>query len=85
MIVSYMQNVSDKLVVYDFDGKFVSDIQLPGIGSALGRGSDKNFFFKFTSFTDPGSISVVDMETFEVKRIASTKLGSVNMDDFQTD
>ena len=85
MLVTYMQNVSDKLVVYDFDGKFVSDIKLPGIGSAFGRASGKNFFFKFTSFTDPGSINLVDMETFEVKRVGATKLGSVNMDDFQTD
>jgi len=85
IIATYMENVSDKLKVFDFEGKFIQDIQLPGIGSAAGRGSGKYFIYKFTSFTDPGSISVVDLTTFEVKRIASTKLGSVNTDDFQTD
>ena len=40
IIATYMENVSDKLKVFDFEGKFIQDIQLPDFGSVSeARGS----------------------------------------------
>lgn len=43
------------------------------------------FLYKFMSFTDPGSMWAVNMDTYECKRIFQTKLGAIDMDNFQTD
>ena len=37
------------------------------------------------SFTDPGSLYRVDMDTFEVKQIAKTELGALKVEEFITD
>ena len=49
------------------EAKEIKDIPLPDIGTvagSFGTHDSKEFMFKFTSFTDPGSSWRVDMETF---------------------
>lgn len=70
--------------------KEVQDIPLPDIGtvaSSFGKHDSNEFMFKFTSFTDPGSSWRVDMDTFELEKVAVTKLGASCGDiaDFVTD
>jgi prolyl oligopeptidase len=50
--------------IYDRNGKFVRDLDLPGIGSAIGFGGkakDTETFYAFTSFTVPTTIYRHDM------------------------
>lgn len=68
--------------------KYVRDIELPGLGSVLKSwGNDTEFFFGYTSFSDPGSQYRVDMKTFQVERIYKTKLSdsAPDVNDFTTD
>ena len=50
--------------VYELDGKFVRDVELPGIGTAGGFGGkrdDTETFYTFTSFATPPSIYRYDI------------------------
>ena len=94
MIVAYyLENASDKMVVFDLESvpaKELHSIQLPGIGSVVssfGKCDSSEFFFKFSSFSDPGSAYRVDMTSFEVETIATTQLKdeSIDIADYITD
>jgi len=74
-----MQDASNYLKVYDFStpAKHLKNLDLPDIGSVLtswGKHDLDEFFYKFGSFTDPGSVWRVDMNTFEMKKIDATKI-----------
>ncbi len=54
----YMVDAVSKVMQYDYDGKLVREIELPGVGSASGFGGkkeDKDFYFSFTNYITPGS------------------------------
>jgi len=60
------------------------------MGSVKGLTSkynEKDLFFTFTSFSDPGSTYHVDMDTFKVEQIATTQSAdkSYNVNDYKTD
>jgi prolyl oligopeptidase len=79
IVAYYLKNASDRMQVFDFStpAKMLKEIDLPDIGSIVashGKYDEKDFFFKFSSFTDPGSSWRVDMQTFEVEQINATKL-----------
>ncbi len=63
IIASYMKNVQSKLEVYDLEGKYLYDIELPGIGIASFSGDrDENTaFFSFSSYTYPTTIFKYDV------------------------
>jgi len=68
MFCSYMQNASSLIKVYEPNGKYISDLALPGIGSCGGVGGkklDKQGFYSFTSFTRPSTIYSLDTESME--------------------
>jgi len=86
-----MQHASNYLKFYDFStpANHLKNIDLPDIGSVLstsGKHDLKEFFYKFGSFTDPGSAWRVDMDTFAMTKIGETKLqdDSINISDFTT-
>jgi len=59
LFVQYEQNASSQLKIFDLDGKKLSDIDLPAIGSVFGTGGRWNHddaFFGFQSFTVPPTI-----------------------------
>ena len=65
-VASYLSDVKSVLKIYDFSGKHVSDIELPGLGMVSGFSSkrkDAEGFFSFTSFTDAGTIYRYDANT----------------------
>ena len=72
IVTYYLECASDKMKVFEFgfggsQAKEIKDIPLPDIGTvagSFGTHDSKEFMFKFTSFTDPGSSWRVDMETF---------------------
>lgn len=69
LVVSYIEDASSKMKVFDLEGKLKHEIKLPSIGtvkSVSGSKSDDKAFFSFTSFTQPVSIYRLDLETGQV-------------------
>lgn len=90
MLTSYLENAAEKVKIFDFEGKLIKDIEMPGYGAIpISSGGHKDFelFFKFQTFTDPGSVYRLDMESYEVKTLRRPRLEhlSLNISDFTTD
>ena len=61
----YMVDAVSKVLQYDYDGKLIREVELPGIGSVGGFGSkkeEKELYYSFTNYTTPGSIYKYDVE-----------------------
>ena len=64
-VLAYLKDAQTEVRVYDLNGKFVRNVDLPGIGTADGFGGkrkDKETFYAFTSFIVPTSIYRYDLE-----------------------
>lgn len=62
-MAAYLSDIKSELRTYDFSGKHISDVTLPGMGIVNAFSSKKKeseAFFSFTSFTDPGTIYKYD-------------------------
>ncbi|QWX83504.1 S9 family peptidase [Cellulophaga sp. HaHaR_3_176] len=62
----YMVDAISKVYQYNYEGKLIREVQLPGIGSASGFGGkkeDKEFYFSFTNYNTPGSSFKYNVET----------------------
>ncbi len=56
---NYMKDAISVIKQYDYSGKFIREIKLPGVGTAGGFGSkkaEKTLYYSFTNYTTPGSI-----------------------------
>jgi prolyl oligopeptidase len=74
LFTQYEQNASSQLKIFDLEGKKISDITLPAIGTVFGTGGrwDRDeAFFGFQSFTIPPSIYRIDLKT-EPQRLKPT-------------
>lgn len=63
---SYMVDAVSKVLQYDFNGKLIREIKLPGVGSAIGFGGktqDKEGYFSFTNYNTPSSIYKLNYKT----------------------
>jgi len=59
LLVGYLKDARTEVRVHDLTGKFLRNVDLPGIGTAAGLGGkrrDKETFYSFTSFTSPTTI-----------------------------
>ncbi len=68
IVAEYMKDAWSKLEVYDYDGTFAYNIELPGIGSAgslSGKKDEPIAFFSYTSFNTPGEIYRYNFDTKE--------------------
>jgi prolyl oligopeptidase len=64
LFAQYEQNATSQLQLLDLDGKKISDISLPAIGTVFGTGGKWNrdeMFYGFQSFTVPPSIYRVNL------------------------
>lgn len=64
IFASYLIDAKTAVKQYNLDGKLDWEVQLPGIGTASGFGAkktDKDFYYSFTSFTDPSTIYHYDI------------------------
>lgn len=62
----YMVDAISQVKQYDYNGKLVREVDLPGIGSAGGFGGkkeEKDLYFYFTNYVTPGSIYKYNVET----------------------
>src|ERR1700739_4753405 len=58
-LLSYLKDARTEVRVYDLKGKFVLNVERPGMGTAEGFGgkrTDKETFYAFTSFVTPTTI-----------------------------
>ncbi|KAL3130653.1 hypothetical protein ABBQ38_008044 [Trebouxia sp. C0009 RCD-2024] len=80
LLVCYVADVASKLQIHSLGtGSKQRDIPLPGIGSVTsfgGRREDSEFFFSFSSFTEPGATYRLDtaVGSAEPKLFRQTKL-----------
>ena len=65
MLASYMKDVKSKLEIYTLEGKYLNDIELPGIGIASYNGNKgkDTAFFSFSSYIEPTTIYRYDIST----------------------
>jgi prolyl oligopeptidase len=85
LICEYLHDAHSLVKVYAPDGKFVRDVQLPGIGTAAGfRGkrTDKETFYSFMSFATPPTIYRYDPATGE-STLWKRAGAKCNPDDFE--
>jgi prolyl oligopeptidase len=55
----YMVDAVSKVLQYDYDGKLIRNVELPGVGSVGGFGAkkdEKELYYSFTNYVVPGSI-----------------------------
>jgi prolyl oligopeptidase len=63
-IASYLKDAHSDIRLYDLKGKFLRNVELPGLGTAGGFGgkrTDKETFYSYTSFTSPTTIYRYDL------------------------
>jgi prolyl oligopeptidase len=86
LIALYLKDARSQVKIYSMDGKFVRDVELPGIGSVSGFGGerkDKETFYTFTGFTTPTTVYRYDMTTGKSTVFRQPKV-DFNPDNFVT-
>lgn len=66
IVAQYMKDATSRLMLYDLNGTFLHEVELPGLGSIgmlTGQKEDPEMFYTFTSFTFPSSIYRYDIAT----------------------
>jgi len=66
IVAEYMKDATSVAYIYSYEGEYLEDLQLPGIGSMSGmRGKkeDDEAFYSYTSFTFPSAVYKFDMAT----------------------
>ncbi|MBP7184283.1 MAG: S9 family peptidase [Saprospiraceae bacterium] len=68
-VAKYTHNAYHTVSIFEKNGKKIKDVKLPGIGSISsinGEKEDKLGFFSFTSFTQPSSSYMLNMEDYSI-------------------
>ena len=84
-VAKYLQDAKTQIKMYSMDGKFVREVEFPGIGSAGGFGGrrdDTETFYSFSSFATPPSIYQYDMRTGQSTLLRQAKV-DFNPDDYE--
>lgn len=66
LFTSYLKDASSRIFQYNYSGKLIREIKLPGIGSADGfdgEKKDKEIFYSFSSYNYPNTIFKYDIAT----------------------
>ncbi|APZ45751.1 S9 family peptidase [Polaribacter reichenbachii] len=59
IFANYIVDAVSKVLQYDFNGKLIREVKLPGVGSSSGFGGKtdaKELYFSFTNYSTPGSL-----------------------------
>lgn len=78
LIAEYLEDARTRVRVYNLQGAFVRDVELPGIGTATGFGGkrgERETFYSFSSFATPPSIYRYDVETGKSELWREAKVG----------
>ncbi|MEP0882170.1 prolyl oligopeptidase family serine peptidase [Trichocoleus sp. ST-U3] len=85
-VTEYLKDARTQIKIFELNGSFVREVELPGIGSAGGFGGkryDTETFYSFTSFTTPATIYRYDMVSGESTIFRQPKV-DFNPDDYKT-
>lgn len=85
-IADYLKDAHTQMKIFNLDGSFVREIELPGIGSVGGFGGkryDTETFYSYTSFTAPNTIYRYNLLTGESTIYRQAKV-DFNPDDYET-
>ena len=66
ILAEYMVDAVAKVKQYDYDGAFIRDISLPGLGTVYGFNGKKDSkltYYGFTNYTSPGDIYEYDLKS----------------------
>ena len=66
LVLKYMHDAHSLIKIYQPDGKFVRDVELPGIGSAYGfngKRRETETFYSYSTFNVPPTIYRLDLKT----------------------
>ena len=86
LFAEYLKDANTKVLIFNLEGNQLSELHLPGIGTAYGFGGKKDYkelFYTFTSFNYPPTILKYDIENdkSEVFRKINIKF---NPDEYET-
>ena len=86
IVILYMHNAYNQIKIYEMDGTFVRDVDLPGIGtvfSMYGKEKDSEMFINFQSYLRPPTIYRYDFLTNTLSPLYETSVDFAP-DDFET-
>ena len=66
LILEYLKDAKTQVKIFDLAGKFIREVDFPGIGSASGFGGKREHtetFYRFSSFNLPPSVYRYDLES----------------------
>ncbi|MCG8408832.1 MAG: prolyl oligopeptidase family serine peptidase [Phycisphaerales bacterium] len=85
-VTSYLKDAHTQVKIFGMDGKFVREVELPGIGTASGFGGKrehKETFYAYYSFSTPPTVYRYDMTTGKSTLFKKPKV-DFNPDDYVT-
>ncbi|MCL1471159.1 prolyl oligopeptidase family serine peptidase [Argonema antarcticum] len=85
-VADYLKDAHTQIKIFDLNGAYVREVELPGIGSAGGFGGkrhDRETFYSYTSFTTPATIYHYDMVSGESTLFRQPNV-DLNPDDYET-
>ncbi len=85
IVVEYIEDVKSILKIYDFNGKYIKNIELPGIGSvsSISANREDNFiFYKFSSYINPGTIYKYSFKSDKNEIFYKTQFKGLNLDNY---
>lgn len=85
-IASYLKDARSQIRIFDLQGNFLREVDLPGIGSVSGFGgkrTDTETFYSFTGFTTPPTIYRYDLTQGESTLFRQPQV-DFNPDDYET-
>lgn len=89
LLVCHTEHVNDVFRHYDINsGEKVRDIPMPGkgsLGAIHAKRDTKEVFFKFTTFTDPGSSWCYNPESGEIKVWRRSKVEGIDLEAFDVE
>jgi len=77
IFANYMKDAVSVVNQYDYSGKLIRNMQLPGVGSAGGFGGkkkDMDLYFSFTNYVTPNTIYALNPKTGESKEYQKPKV-----------
>ncbi|BCL35381.1 prolyl oligopeptidase family serine peptidase [Nostoc sp. MS1] len=86
LIGDYLQDAHSQIKIFDLNGTFIREVELPGLGSVSGfdgKRYDTETFYSFTSFTTPGTIYRYNLITGKNELFRQPKV-DFNPEDYET-
>lgn len=86
IFANYMVDAISKVIQYDYNGKQVREIELPGVGSATaisGKREEKNLYYSFTNYKTPGTIYAFNADKGE-STVYRKSGAQFNTDDYES-